>query len=58
MIETKITTVEQERSKASAEDDLKRPDPDEKTAAALIEKNIKGTNGKGGAPNENSKKHD
>jgi hypothetical protein len=54
MIESKITVVELESSKAAARDDLKKPDPDEKAAAKIIERN---TVNKGGTV-ENPKKSD
>lgn len=53
MIESKITVIELESSKASAREDLKRPDPDEKAAAEIIERNKKG-----GAAHEIAKKSD
>lgn len=39
MVESKIKVIEIESSKASAQEDLKRPDPDERTAAEIIARN-------------------
>lgn len=55
MVESRLKVTEVESSKASAEQDLRSPDPDEKTAAAIIKKK---TVGQGSAANENSPKHD
>lgn len=55
MVESKITVVELESSKAAAQDDLKKPDPDERAAAEIIARNTKV---KGGSAGENPKKSD
>lgn len=38
MIKSRLNVIEQESSKASAADDLKCKDPDEKTAAEIIKR--------------------
>lgn len=57
MVESKITVVELESSKAAARDDLKKPDPSETAAAEIIARNtVKSTAGKGGTSHEITKK--
>lgn len=55
MVESRVTVIEVESSRASAQEDVKKPDPDEKAAAEIIERN---TIKKGGATHETTKKSD
>jgi hypothetical protein len=58
MTESRLKVIEQESSKASAVDDLQCPDPDEKTAAAIIKKKTVPQKAQKGVANEDSAKHD
>lgn len=58
MVESKIKVIEIESSKASAQEDLKRPDPDERTAAEIIARNTVAPKKESGAAHEITKKSD